>query len=487
MTIKSSTDLKTSISGVINDNTTQDITAADVRESIVDVIDSIPTVVGESPLVVPSIEINGASGLKLSGSGTQFDDFPVDICWNALGGANAPPLKLFKNDGSGAGLLAINFDAVGKYGYEDMSTHSAFTSDLSGATWTLEAWIKPSSSSNDYKTIFGQAGKFEIGTRGNKLYWKGPTGPATIGTLALNIGAWNHVTFRYTGGLVTMTLNGASGVSTALTQLTGITGTWYVGSLNATTQPLLGAMCQFLLYNKFLTTAQVLERYNGGMGTDDLPTGIVENADISFRFRIDEGSGSILTNDATREPDCFLTLVGSPSWVQGVIGVSGSFGIYLPTFEHGEGQIQSIYWEMPHRWKTSTPLYMHMHVSNNTIIPANSTIVFSFEYTIQDLYGDLNSDNNPQTTVFRPAAQFANSTVITRTLTTNIDIPAYSNLIISFGTIDMSSYTSVSTTGVATIRRETGTYLGDLHVLQTIRGHYEIDSIGSNQIFSKSP
>jgi hypothetical protein len=231
----------------------------------------------------------------------------------------------------------------------------------------------------------------------------------------------------------------------------------------------------------------VSELYNDGAGLEvhAQPSGITESTDVLYNFCNCESGGTYLINEASLGIGKNLTLVGSPEFSNGPIG-RGSNGVFLPSFEYTVpgtvGNSRSIRFEMNHNWKIGTPIDVHMHVSVNETILSGQTIIFNLEYTNQDIYAVLSTSS---LNVLNPSKTFPFTSAITYTFTAYQDIPAYSNLILSFSEIDMSQYTSVSVCGIMTITRLTGTFTGPIFEVQSVRMHYEIDSTGSRSKYSK--
>jgi hypothetical protein len=430
---------------------------------------------GESPILI--------------GTATVWDDFRTDILNDAMGGASATSIKEFKDNGATPAEFGLNFNANGKYG--TLAAYTNFTNDLQSAAWSIECWVKPNSTSSAPHTLFGQSGKVEFGTYQNKAYFR-TTGTYFLSGVSFNVNAWNHFVWTYaTGTGVTMYVNGSPTTATGMSALTSITGNWLLGAYTSTTQTLSAIVDIFRMYNAQLSAAQCVERYNLGVPTTNLPTGITEATQVTFTFLMNEGTGTAVANSATRGTNS-ITLTGSPSWVAGATVPAGSFGVYAPVYEYNIGQAESIRWEMPHDWKTGSAIGMHMHISSNIPIPQGAVIKFQFEHTIQDIWGVFSSGG--VVTVVNQAMQFPVTTLATYTFTVpsglvGSAIPAYSNIIITFNNIDMSAFNSVSVCGIGTTKRllaaDGDTFNGDIFIIQPMRGHYEKDSAGSKTMYSK--
>lgn len=177
--------------------------------------------------------------------------------------------------------------------------------------------------------------------------------------------------------------------------------------------------------------------------------------------------------DDLRVPVTATKLGGSkdPDFGQFLDNGLGSQGVFLYRFD--PTQEQEIYFavQLPHTWIEGTAILPHVHwvpITNNS-----GDVIWGLEYA---LFG-INETSDPAAT-----------TIITATAPSLGNDGVDKHLVAGFGTIDMSGK-GVSTMLLCRLFRDAGnaadTYTGDAGLLE-IDFHYQLDSLGSSQQFSKT-
>ena len=434
--------------------------------------------------------------LTFHGSATTFTDQAVDILTEVVGSGNPLSAIMFRNNGVLSENYAVDI-LPAKYGSFLVSGYTEFNNAITLGTFSISFWFK-SNTSVGPKIMFsipnsGNTISFGIGqtSTGNKIYVQ-HNNSSFLSLNSINIGNWYHVCYTQSNSSASLYINSIETVGITPSPILdsigyGLWGCARLGDSGLTINSFIGSLSNLRIYNITLTSNQVSELYNSGDGlsVESHPVGIIETLDVLYNIKNLENSGSTLVNSSTLGTEKDITLVNSPTFSDGAIG-RASNGVFLPAFElQATGSIgdqRSIRFEMNHNWKTGTPIDIHMHTSINKTILSGQTISFLLEYTIQDIYGILSTSS---LRILNSGKTFPATSAITFTFTADRDIPPFTNLILEFGNIDMSQYTSVSTCGIMTITRQIGTFTGPIFEIQSIRMHYEIDSTGSRTRYAK--
>jgi len=433
--------------------------------------------------------------LRFHGSATTFTDHTVDMLTEVASNGKPLSARMFRNSGNQGLNYAQDFytNNFFQYGSFDVSGYTSLVSAITNGVFSISFWIKPEllggfnaafSISNSANT----GAVFAIGTVGNyvTVYTNNAFNNSQI---QLNSGSWYHVCYAQTNGFGKLYVNNIGTImgTIALSNIYNV-GYWGCGYVDGFIfNTVNGSLSNLRMYNIELIDSQVSELFNLGLGlsVDFQPSGVIESTDVIFNFKNLESGGTFISNSATLGVGKDIELVLSPDFINGPIG-QGSNGVFLPAFELPSpgtlGSQRSIRFEMSHDWKTGSAIYLHMHISTNVDIIAGQSINFTLESSMQDIYGILSTIS---LNILNNDRQYPTTTVSTFTFTPSQTVPAYSNLILEFGAIPMSQFSTTSTSGFMTIRRDSGTFTGDIFEVQSIRMHYEIDSTGSRTLYLK--
>jgi hypothetical protein len=259
-----------------------------------------------------------------------------------------------------------------------------------------------------------------------------------------------------------MYVNGVSQTNTSRTDISGWT-TPIVGALNTSgDNSLNGSLTQMLVYSVALSASQVAERYNLGHGTDNLPTGITTQCVMRFKFS--EGTGDTVDNSATAGAGYDMTLADTPTWVNGILGSSGSPGVMLPAWQYGKLQSTTFNVPIPHGWNPSNTLHPHIHIIPESDLSNGQTIVFEMEWTFANI-----------------GEAYGNTAVVEATYVSDGVTYNGTHILVEFPDWH-PTLTTVSAEYIVRINRGTDTYTGDVFVLN-FGVHGEIKQVGSRQLY----
>jgi len=321
-------------------------------------------------------EIDLSGHMKAVNGAVLYDDMRSSPLSAPHTGARSPNMETVANDGSQGTDACIDFG--GGHGWVPTYTGLDSTDE-----YTIEFWTSPDSVQNH--KYFHRDGFIEIKVSYGDLVVQVDNSWNLFASDALVVGQTQHVviTIDYfdNRSYVYVYVNGQEIENGSMWgyQLDTSTSDVYVGSNALGNRPIDGRLDNLICYNKALTQAQVTERYNGGAGTNVLPTGIVEATDVTMRFDFNEDSGTVTDNNCTLGAGQDMTLSGSYAWVPGLLGITtGSLGVMALSFPPGVtteifGSIQ-----FTHKWEEGTTIYPHPHWMGSTTDAGN--VVWKFEY-----------------------------------------------------------------------------------------------------------
>jgi hypothetical protein len=144
------------------------------------------------------------------------------------------------------------------------------------SAFTLEAWVYPTSSSADEAVISKWPGS--LSNSSFLLYWdvggalgfdwvavNTSSGIYRIGTSTANgtVNSWNHVAATFSGSQIQLYVNGSSvGTASFFGTLRNISGIRLGADESSGLRPLAGNMAVAKVYDKVLSSAEVLQNYN---------------------------------------------------------------------------------------------------------------------------------------------------------------------------------------------------------------------------------
>ena len=225
---------------------------------------------------------------------------------------------------------ALNLNGSGQY----ITVAPGNSLPIGNSSYTLEAWIKPTSMG-----IYGIIGYGTYGTgpqvnafrlspnNGGELinYWWGPDLIVPTGNLAN--GQWHHVAATYDGTTRTIYVDGAvagsdvPGVAHAVPNASNVTIGKTVG-----TEYFSGGMDEVRIWNVARTAAQINATKN--IGLPGTTTG------LAAYYRFNEGSGTTVS-DATGTAANLGTFVGSPTWTTDAPSVTNGLPVTLTVTDAG--------------------------------------------------------------------------------------------------------------------------------------------------------
>lgn len=411
-----------------------------------------------------SIEADGTD--QRHGDACQWDDVYVPSSKLDTSFTSAPVEKQFQNDGAAASDYGLEFDGTTQYG--DTVAYGGYlmvVETATGGDWTFEAWIKPTSRT----CVIWSHGISEMQISLNVRHLRFTLGGVHITSDArVNLGAWNHIVVAHEWSTTTVTLC-VNNVSEVFVQPNAIALTASIGMAGKLGENMFEGVLDLVgVYNVVLSASQITQRYNGGVATTTLPSGIT-SANRVLYCEFATGSGSIAYN--TGSPAYFpsnFTLTGSPGWVDGAVDVPGSSGVFLLAFEASATESVGFAFALPHGWLMESEVRPHIHVSWVTPPTISQTISFKMEYTIA-----------------QPYSSFPTTTTATATYTATGAETAHDHQIIQFPAIDMTGVTVVSSEILVRLWRDAADTFPEDVFLINAGLHFQYDMLGSRQEYVK--
>lgn len=371
-------------SGTYADNLTGDITAADLRAGIQDLVDSTalawsPDYESNPPSGIKFGDYNGGNysefqedtGFQLAyGSGMAWEDLRVTALSTAELGSNAPQLALFK---------ATAEITTGNSIYQTASSQSA-QSVASGAALGLDS---------DFTMAFWV----------NADSFAGTQTLLTIGTFFVewrfsdNIRIGNYGGTSYVGGsvikgqrnFVVFTFESLGGnnyeanlyINNSLIDTDSFTDGSLPDNSDATLElfgdSFAGRIDALSFYNTTWGTADVNTAYNGGDGSS--LTGAESN--LIYGWNFDEGTGTT----AAEVNGESVGFTGVDDWGSGLVTTESSKGVVVKAFNPDIEQEVYFELQMPHAWKEGTDLRPHVHWVPLISGGAGERVTWGLEYT----------------------------------------------------------------------------------------------------------
>jgi hypothetical protein len=289
---------------------------------------------------------------------TVIDDLRVPVQTLSELGATTPPWKVWKDIPGSATDYAIEFDGVVTGSVPDYAAL-----DVAGNA-AIEIIVKPSTLNG---TFVSRSGVFELyidnGYVGLDI--DDEIFEATDQILA---GTKSHIAFNievigprlevsiYIDGILSRRRRRRASLAAAATGL----DFGYDGSGNH----ISSVVDEFVMYNKLLTEAQIVERYNGGGCSSTLPTGITEATDVVAWFQFNENTGTTVDNNCTLGAGSDMTLTADTQWTTGLVD-DGSAGLFLArrAFSPTVRQVIHFSLQTPHGYKEGSDMDLHVHWS----------------------------------------------------------------------------------------------------------------------------
>jgi len=231
-----------------------------------------------------------------------------------------------------ASLLAqgytVHFDGTNDY----IST--PIDADLQAMpSTTFSGWIKPTGASG-WQVIFGmEDGDWDrtlfIDNGGLGLSM-GATGSKWQTGASVNPGVWQHVVAVYDNGSMKFYLNGVQYTSSTSEGSHSSSGTFTIGAnQNGGLNYYKGDIDDVALWNEALTAAEITALYNAGSGLNAAVNAgnYTSSSNLLGYWRMNEGTGSTLTDGSGNGNSGTLVNMASSNWHQAVSLVSKHGGV----------------------------------------------------------------------------------------------------------------------------------------------------------------
>lgn len=413
--------------------------------------------------------------IRLYGDATQWEDLRVSVEATTEQGSNPPVFSLLKNDGNedAGSASAITFEETASGGNTTITDTGTYSFHQS---YTIEFWFKPTNQTYFYRNIFEKSGSFRIAYWGQGRIYAAHSaiGSLDSGGIRCNIGTWNHIALVVEVGGTPLSqailyINGVEAASNSSEgSLTSNNNTVQINN-----QDTIMSLDELVFWNKNLSEAEVLDRYNADAGQ-----ALVGNeANVVSAWGFDDSSTSSIVTDKNTTTSNDITLVGVENtdytWIDGHVAATSnaSRGVYTYFFSPDVCQELHFTVQMPHNWKQGTDIHPHLHWIAPESGAAGEKVAWNLEYTwtnIGETFGD--------TTTIEGSTSLPNET-----------ISAYKHYITELGIIDATGKTFSSMLVCRICRRTTSTddTYTDFAGLLEFDLHYQVDSLGSVEEYTK--
>ena len=400
-----------------------------------------------------------------------WDDWRVPLTAVAVGGANPPSFRRYKNDSTTEAGAA---QCSGSNGFQVPDSASL---DVSTGL-TISGWLNFDTlgTGGDQAVVF-KDDAYELicennGARPEFAIWVGAarqTVKVPNGSRLTDEGRWYHLCATYDNEVMAIYIDGSLVADSAETGNIDASATdLFIACESATgTNGLEGLLDELVILDRGLTTAEVVALYNDGAGTYTSAgaTGLVAG------YHLDDVASGAVDFSANSNDGASVPVGSEPTQETGLI-VPGSKGVWAFHFEAGKDEELFFNTQLPHSWKVGTVLKPHFHF----IIPAGTavgTVKIGLEYIIMSP-GEL----APATT-----------TTTVQTLTINGEhrdthaISAFpDDIVVNTDTGDVSAMM------LGRFYREgTADTFTDALILMEYDAHFKVDSSGSQLEYDKTP
>jgi hypothetical protein len=417
------------------------------------------------------IEFDTEGYFRFNGTTTVWDDLRVPVTSATANGSNPPTYSLFVNDGAAASgtTKALSFTS-NSAGVGSIPNDVSYDFEVAH---TIEFWFRPTPSTNQFNDIITKGAAFTYNYWGssNVYVTYGGMGGLTS-TVSLNVGSWNHILATYTPGSPN-TLNLFINGNAAGTMTSGGGPTNNTDPIQINADTIIFDIDEFAIWDTVLNSTEIADRYNSGAGTGLLGT----ETDLIGLWKLEESTGSAIPDATTNSNDG--TISGTENthfeWIDGHVGAPavGSLGVILPFFSASTRNELYFTAQMPHAWAEGTDIEPHVHWIPPTDGAVGEKVVWGLEYTWSNVL-DV----------------FGTSTIITgdTIIGTDTFLNENKHYVTDLGTISGTGKT-LSSMLVCRVFRDAenveDTY-GDFAGLLEIDIHYQVDSLGSQEEFTKT-
>jgi len=315
------------------------------------------------------------------GNAIVWDDLQVNINSLPLVGARSAERVIFKTDGVVPTEYAMDFDGDSAYG------DVAYYSGMDTANLTIAMWCNADTITQNELLDRNTNGGFELYVNNGNLTFL-PSGSSSVSVNNVIIAGTTQfivATVKEEGSNVRCKLyvdgNSVAEQVINASLYQGNAGykvaEWHNGGWNYD-----GRIDNLQTYNLVLTDAQILELYNNGEGTNDLPTGINEATDLIMYFK------NNLTNQSTMVNATDFTNYGGVI-VDGLVGIStGSFGVTALKFS--KDTLNEIFFtaQLPHKYKEESDIEPHIHWALKAL---GGNVYMGMEFVWSEVNGAINN------------------------------------------------------------------------------------------------
>lgn len=219
----------------------------------------------------------------------------VETTQSALSAGSVVGGVTFGQVGALRGSMDTAASLNGSTGYISVPTSGL---PASGATFSLEAWVKLAANpaSAGPILVLGQTGSrtfFQVNSAGTVSVGSGST---ITSPSAISLNAWHHLVATYDGATLTLYVDGASVASGASSSAITYGNAWIGQSLAGAF--LSGLLDEVAIYGAALSAARVTAHYNAGVSTtsDAYAATVLNDAPLRY-YRLGDAAGATFAVD----------------------------------------------------------------------------------------------------------------------------------------------------------------------------------------------
>jgi len=272
--------------------------------------------------------------LNVNSNNDFLKEVIINTCEMKEMGGQAPIWKQIAYDGeTGPADHAVTLNGTSQYGAV------ADYANLDGTnTYSIEIWGRPNKNTGP---LIHRETYFDLTVLNGFPRVQVLSGAILTSSISIKVGARNYVAVSISNiganSVVNLYVNSVlAGQTIVVGNIGANSSNVIVGQDLNTSEFLDGEVDEIVLYNIALTQAQITERWNDGIGTEDLPSGVTEATEVTAQFNFDDGTpGVSVLNNCTLGFGEDMALTGTPGLTTGLVGgdLTGDDGVFAPVFD----------------------------------------------------------------------------------------------------------------------------------------------------------
>jgi len=398
--------------------------------------------------------------LVFYGDATVWEDLRISATTTTTGGSNPAPFGQLIDDGNAVPIAGASIAFAGA---SSAQIPASPTLDFTGVSWSVGFWFKPEvGHENDMFILDKHKSIWQINLHNSKIRVK-INGQRFSADVEVNVGATNNVVVTVDGASSSVSIYLDSvliGFESFGGATTDANAAIYIGSEGNSRKYADMTIDEIRFWDKELSPAEISAFYNAGLGTE----GAVAAPSLIAGYHLNEGAGVTSADYSGGGLDIAFD-PNPPLWGAGLVtSTAASRGVF--TYFFSPGVIQEVFFtaQIPHAYLQGSDIHPHVHWVSPT---SNAgTVIWGLEYT----WANLGTILGTTTVIF--ATEAGPCTALEHTLTSLPAMPGTGKGISSMLSCRLFR------DGV------TDTYPDPVALLE-FDFHYQIDTFGSRQEFSK--